>query len=171
MGRVRTGNPIGRPKNAAKWEEIKRLRESGMSKASIARIVGLHSTTVIYVLQRLGDPYSPSKNPRRKLRGPTLSIMAKCRRRNLKWKRLYEEERWTVVEIGNAYKRHFATVSRGLKAVGTQMRTSSQSAVRSGRRTISNHVEIMSNRLKSAEKADRVERMMQIVTRKKGWAA
>ena len=49
----------GRPKGGEKWAEIERLNGLGYSNRRIGKALGMHQTSVLYVLRRLGLDTAP----------------------------------------------------------------------------------------------------------------
>jgi len=125
----------------------------------------MHSTSVLYAIKRMRNPEAPSVNPDRVKRGPQVLISARCRERNMKWKFLYEEERWTITEIARAHGRHFGNVARALKKVGVAMRTTKASLTRKGRQNIAIDIskyQQKADQPQTVHKSARIERMMAI---------
>jgi hypothetical protein len=131
----RRGPSMGRKRNQEKWEEVARLRVKGLTVETIARLVGMQVGGVRYVIATLGIPYvaPPPRCRRSKVeipddhgwdmrRGDRSKVQANILARRVEWKRLYEKEMYSTLQISQMYGRHHSVVMRELKLAGVTPR-------------------------------------------------
>lgn len=173
----------GRTRRSGLWDVIADLYMAGKSLAAIGRMVGMHHTSVNYAVGRMIEQRGLSRTltpAAQKSKDEAVALEKATRRRvhkerNANIARMYQRN-ISCPEIAKRAKLHPSTVQRVLHAQGVPMRTADLRALQIEREAKQRKMEEKRaaqelNMLRERQKTLRIERMMEIVSRRKDWAA